>query len=74
LAITHGDPRTLCIFGGTSENDLERLHYNTARIHKWANLLDHMLDTNKRNGHCDKIDSAYMGDIIHGRNGSDESD
>jgi hypothetical protein len=68
LAITHGDLALykvhIRVFGGASDEDLDKTNKNTVTTQKWVNLLSLMLDSFKSAGHCVTMDSAYMGDIM----------
>ena len=52
------------VFGGKTDEDLNRWHENTATLQKWIVLYNEMLGAFKGKGHCVTMDSAYMGDIM----------
>ncbi len=68
LAITHSNLTSykvhVCMFGGVTDGDLDKMNDNTVTTQKWVNLLLLMLDSFKNNGHCITMDSAYMGDVM----------
>ena len=52
------------MYGGVSDEDLDKRHLNTAGTQKYVNLFDDLLAAFRGNGHCVTMDSAYMGDIM----------
>jgi hypothetical protein len=68
LAITHGNLASykvhVCVFGGASDGDLDKMNKKTITTQKWVNLLSLMLDSFKNNSHCVTMDSTYIGDIM----------
>ena len=56
LAITHSNLTLykvhVCMFGGVTDGDLDKMNDNTVTTQKWVNLLLLMLDSFKNNGHA----------------------
>jgi hypothetical protein len=51
-------------FEGKTDKDLQHCHVNITTTQKWVNLMLIILNDFKGKGHCVKMDSAYMGDIM----------
>ena len=52
------------VYGGTTDDYLNRIHDNTPNLQKWVNLYDLMLQPLEGQGRCVTMDSAYMSDIM----------
>jgi hypothetical protein len=68
ICVTYGELASFklhCrVYGGKSDEGLDKLHQNTANTQKWVDLYNEMLDDFKGRGTCMTMDSAYMGDIM----------
>jgi hypothetical protein len=52
------------VYGGKSDQDINKHNNNTVTKLKMVSLYDFMLESFKHKGHCVVMDSAYMGDAI----------
>jgi hypothetical protein len=52
------------VYGGKGDEDINVHNEHTATKLKMVSLYDLMLDPFKGGGHCDVMDSAYMGDAM----------
>jgi hypothetical protein len=52
------------VYGGKSDQDINKHNKNTVTKLKMVSLYDFMLESFKHKGHCVVMDSAYMGDAM----------
>jgi hypothetical protein len=52
------------VYGGKSDQDINKHNKNTVTKLKMVSLYDFMLESFKHKGHCVVMDSAYMEDAM----------